>query len=151
MRQRRDQLERGALTRRGDRAWARLTGILLGYGYQPWRALIALAGVLTVSVTLALVLGGLGGLDRATERPPAGATPAASAPRVPCTTVQTVAAGLDLGTPFLPAARGSSGTCETTTEPAGEALTVARWVLQLAAWALAALFVTGFTGIVRRT
>jgi hypothetical protein len=30
-------------------------------------------------------------------------------------------------------------------------LTVARWLLQTAAWALAALFVTGFTGIVRRT
>jgi hypothetical protein len=26
-----------------------------------------------------------------------------------------------------------------------------RWVLQLAAWALAALFIAGFTGIVRKT
>jgi len=27
---------------------------------------------------------------------------------------------------------------------------VIRWVLQLVAWALAALFIVGFTGIVRR-
>jgi hypothetical protein len=146
MRQRRDQLDRGALTRRGDRAWARLTGVLLGYGYQPWRALIGLAAVLAVSVTLALALGAAGGLDRPADPPPPAP---AAAPRVPCTAVQTVAVGLDLGTPFLPAARG--GSCEATTDPAGAALTVARWVLQLAAWALAALFVAGFTGIVRRT
>jgi hypothetical protein len=147
MRQRRDQLDRGALTRRGDRAWARVTGALLGYGYQPWRALVGLAAVLAVSVALAVALGAAGGLDRPAEatRPPA----AVPAPRVPCTAVQTIAAGLDLGTPFLPAARG--GSCETTTDPAGDVLTATRWVLQLAAWALAALFVAGFTGIVRRT
>jgi len=28
---------------------------------------------------------------------------------------------------------------------------VIRWILQLVAWALAALFIAGFTGIVRRT
>jgi hypothetical protein len=28
---------------------------------------------------------------------------------------------------------------------------VSRWILQLAAWALTALFVAGFTGIVRKT
>ena len=28
---------------------------------------------------------------------------------------------------------------------------ITRWVLQLAAWALAALFIAGFTGIVRRS
>ena len=55
MQQRRDQLDRGALTRRGDRMWARLTGALLGFGYQPWRALLYLVGVLIISVGLALL------------------------------------------------------------------------------------------------
>jgi hypothetical protein len=33
----------------------------------------------------------------------------------------------------------------------GAGLTVSRWVLRTVGWALVALFVTGFTGIVRRT
>lgn len=60
MQQRRDQLERGALTDRRDRAWARVTGLLLGYGYRPSRALLYLVGVLTLSVTLTVLLGGHG-------------------------------------------------------------------------------------------
>jgi hypothetical protein len=42
MAQREDQLARGGLSML-DRSWARLTGVLLGYGHQPWRAFIALA------------------------------------------------------------------------------------------------------------
>jgi hypothetical protein len=37
MGQRQAQIDRGALTGRAERAWARLTGLTLGYGYQPWR------------------------------------------------------------------------------------------------------------------
>ena len=54
--QRRDQIARGGLART-DLWWARFTGWLLGYGYQPWRALLYLAGVLAVSVALTLPLG----------------------------------------------------------------------------------------------
>jgi hypothetical protein len=60
MQQRRDQLERGALTRIGDRVLARATGVLLGYGYQPWRALIYLVGVVLLSIVLAFGFGNLG-------------------------------------------------------------------------------------------
>jgi hypothetical protein len=34
-----------------------LTGLVLGYGYQPWRALVCLLLVLVAAVMLAVVLG----------------------------------------------------------------------------------------------
>lgn len=141
MRQRRDQLERGALTDRIDRFWARLTGLLLGYGYQPWRALLGLVGLLAVSVVLTAVLAGHGALVQ----------PVPGGPPSPCSTVDVVGVGLDLGTPFLPNIRSASTGCQLAANPTGSALAVVRWVLQLGAWALAALFVAGFTGIVRKT
>jgi len=153
--QRRDQIDLGALTRRADRWWARLTGMLIGYGYQPWRALLYLLIVFTVSVVLALVLGGSGGaLARIPDPQPtpslAGSQVSAAA-LVPCTVVQMIGKGLDIGTPFLSTSRAVSGNCETTTSTTGAALTISRWILQLTAWALAALFIAGFTGIVRKT
>jgi hypothetical protein len=39
--QRQDQIDRRVLTDRTERAWARLTKVTLGYGYQPWRALLS--------------------------------------------------------------------------------------------------------------
>ena len=155
MQQRRDQLDRGALTRRGDRVWARLTGALLGFGYQPWRALLYLVGVLALSVGLALLGATVGALDRADDLPSAAATISATAPgnalRVPCTTMQIIGVGLDLGTPFLPSAGAGAGGCAITSAATGSLLTGIRWLLQLTAWGLAALFVAGFTGIVRKT
>jgi hypothetical protein len=42
MAQNRDQIARTGV-RGWDRSWARLTGLTLGYGYQPWRALLPVA------------------------------------------------------------------------------------------------------------
>jgi hypothetical protein len=138
--QRQDQLDRRALTGASQRAWARFTGVVLGYGYRPSRALLFLAGVLAVSVILAAVLGAHGAL--AQPRLAAGLRPAA-----PCTAVQRVAVGLDLGEPLVaPAAQ-----CGTTLTSTGTALTVLRWLLEVAAWALATLFFAGFTSVIRKT
>jgi hypothetical protein len=49
------------------------------------------------------------------------------------------------------ALRVLAGSCQPTTTPAGDTLTTIPWALQLAARALAALFIAGFTGIVRKT
>lgn len=133
--QRRDQLARGDMART-DRWWTRLTGIVLGYGYQPWRALLYLLGVVAVSITLAVIFGANGAL----------AVPG-SIPR-PCTIVETVGRGLDLGLPFLP--RNPSSRCDIADNSAGATLTIATWTLQVIGWALAALFVAGFTAIVRK-
>ena len=138
--QRQDQLDRRALTGTGPRAWARFTGLVLGYGYRPSRALVFLLGVLVISVLLAILLGGHGALAQTN---PAGTAVLAT----PCTTVQRMAVGLNLGEPFVSA----DAHCETTASAAGDWLTVSRWLLQVTAWALATLFVAGFTSAVRKT
>ncbi|MFE9574549.1 hypothetical protein ACFYMW_39580 [Streptomyces sp. NPDC006692] len=140
MAQRRDQIDRGRLRRR-DRAWARFTGLALGFGYQPWRALLLLFAVLAGSVALAVVLGGPGGGLEHTAR--------ASTPTAPCSVVERVGVGLDLGLPVVKT--GAQDLCAPTGTRAGQNLTVAGWLLQLAAWAFATLFIAGFTGAVRKT
>lgn len=133
MAQRRDQLARRALTGRAERAWVRFTGFALGYGYQPWRALIGLLLVVATAVTLAV------GLD--------GSLVQAADPRLPCPVVERIAVGLDLGTPLL----NARSRCDITTSGAGQVLTVTGWLLRLLAWAFATLFIAGFTSAVRRT
>jgi hypothetical protein len=118
-----------------------------------------LVGVLVVSVAVAFGLGAAGGLAQTLDPSPTTASAANAASTAdrggvagqPCSALQLVGKGLDLGTPFLPAARSGAGSCEITATAAGDGLTIIRWILQLAAWALAALFIAGFTGIVRRT
>jgi hypothetical protein len=140
MAQRRDQIDRGGLRPR-DRAWARFTGLALGFGYQPWRALLLLLAVLAGSVALAVVLGGPGGGLEHTAR--------ASTRTTPCSVVELVGVGLDLGLPVVKT--GVADLCAPTGTRAGQTLTVAGWLLQLAAWASATLFIAGFTGAVRKT
>ncbi len=113
---------------------------MLGYGYRSSRALLFLLGVLAVSVILATVLGAHGALAQQRLAGSAWST-------APCTATQRVAVGLDLGEPLVtPAAQ-----CGTTLTGTGTALTVLRWLLEVAAWALVALFVAGFTNVVRKT
>jgi hypothetical protein len=135
MAQRRDQLHRRVLTGRAERAWVRFTGLVLGYGYQPWRALIGLLLVIAAAVTLAVVLGGRGGLAQVAD------------PALGCTVVERVGVGLDLGTPLL----STRTRCDTTTSAAGQVLVVSGWLLRLLAWGFATLFIAGFTSAVRRT
>jgi hypothetical protein len=61
MAQRDDQLTR-ADTRWRERLWGKITKVTLGYGYQPWRALLFLAAVVAISCLLAVALGSHGAL-----------------------------------------------------------------------------------------
>ena len=61
MAQRDDELAR-ADTRWPERLWGWITKVTLGYGYQPWRALLFLAAVVVASCVLAVVLGAHGAL-----------------------------------------------------------------------------------------
>ena len=140
MAQRQDQIDRGALSGRAERAWARLTGLTLGYGYQPWRALLALVAIATTAVVLAVTLGAHGGVARVNSHPAAASR---------CSAVEQVGVGLDLGLPLVKT--GVRAHCDTTASTTGQALTATGWGLQLLAWAFATLFVAGFTGIVRKT
>jgi len=140
--QRDDQLARTGTTR-AERWWGRITKVTLGYGYQPWRALLFLAAVVIVSCTLAVVLGGHGALAQTDKT----ATPGHS-----CTVVQQISVGADLNLPI-----GTSVArvdCDLTRDSASVTaawLSAAGWVLRLLAWLFAALFIAGFTSAVRKT
>jgi hypothetical protein len=136
--QRRHQVRSRALAGRGARAWTRLTGLTLGYGYQPWRALIGLLAILTASVALCLLTTGALAHTKNSPRPDTA-----------CTTVERIGVGLDLGLPLIKT--GARTQCDLTTTPAGQWLTVSSWGLQVLAWAFATLFIAGFTGAVRKT
>ncbi len=142
MTQRDDELTRAG-TRWPERLWGKITKYTLGYGYQPWRALLFLAAVVVVSCVLAVVLGAHGALAQTDKT----ATPGQS-----CTVVQQLSVGLDLNLP-VGTSLARAG-CDLTTDPASTTaawLAAAGWVLQLLAWVFAALFIAGFTSAVRKT
>lgn len=150
MAQRNDQLNRRALAAGPERAWAHLTRLTLGYGYQPWRALLLLLVIAAIAVGLALIGGSRGGLahkisaDEA-RRAIAGSVIAPS----PCTHTELVGVGLDLSLPLIKT--HARDHCTTTATKAGDLITITGWILQLCSWALATLFIAGFTGAVRKT
>jgi hypothetical protein len=142
MGQRDDQLDRTHPSR-AERLWGRITKLTLGYGYQPWKALWFLAGVLAMSGVLAVVLGAHGALAQTIKT----ATPGRS-----CTVIQQLSVGLDLNLPVGTSVARAG--CDLTTHSASVTaawLTAVGWVLRLLAWAFAALFIAGFTGAVRKT
>jgi hypothetical protein len=140
--QRRDQIRRAGLAG-SERAWGRFTGFTLGYGYQPWRALLLLLVTLAAAVILSVVGGHHGGLAQKQ------ATASSAAPAAACSTIDRIGVGLDLGTPLIKT--GARDRCQPTGTPTGQVLTVAGWVLQLLAWTFATLFIAGFTSAVRKT
>jgi hypothetical protein len=155
--QRWDQRKRGALTRRRDKVWNWVIWLLLGYGYQTWRALLALVVLLGISLVATFLLG-TEGLDRAPSASTATVAttdiqgqPVARAnggsPRVPCTHRDTALKAIDLGVPFLPT---TGEGCQATDTAAGTGLSWMWSVLHVLAWGLAALFIAGFTRIVRK-
>jgi hypothetical protein len=142
MAQRDDQLAR-ADTYWSERLWGRITKVTLGYGYQPWRALLFLAAVVVLSCVLAVVLGSHGALAQ---------TDHTATPGRPCTLVQQVSVGLDLNLPVgTSMARADCDLTKDSTSAAAAWLTAAGWVLRLLAWTFAALFIAGFSCAVRKT
>jgi hypothetical protein len=140
--QRDDQLARGE-TSRWEKPWGKITWYTLGYGYKPWRAVWGLAVVLVVSCVLAVTLGSLGALAQTDKTPHRGQA---------CTFLQKASVGLDLNLPIGKSlARDHCDLAESSASTAAATLTAASWVLQLLAWAFAALFVAGFTSAVRKT
>jgi uncharacterized protein (DUF4415 family) len=139
MAQRTDQLDRAKMTRT-ERAWGKFTGVTLGYGYQPWRALLGLLGIVILAVILNVSYGAQGGLAH---------TKASGSPGTPCSTLERVGVGLNFSVPVVNI--GAGGTCGTTQSAPGNTITISGWILQLAAWSLATLFIAGFTGVVRKT
>src|SRR5262249_35132529 len=123
--------------------WGKITKAPLGYGYQPWRALLFLAGVVVLSCVLAVVLGSHGALAQAKGTAAAGES---------CTVIQQISVGLDLNLPVgTSLARAGCGLPKNAASAAAAWLVAAGWVLRVLAWGFAALFIAGFTGAVRKT
>ena len=136
MRQRRDQLSRAGLKRR-DILWGRFTGFTLGYGYQAWRALVALLIVtLATALLMALPIGasGLSVKDH---------------PDKQCSTSDRVVLGIDTALPLVTTPVGT--TCVPRMTASGQVITGAGVTAQILGWAFATLFVAGFTSAVRKT
>jgi len=81
--QRDDQLAR-THPRWPEKLWGKITKVTLGYGYQPWRALLFLATVVTLSCVLAVALGAHGALAQTSKT---------ATPGQPCTVLQQVSVG----------------------------------------------------------
>jgi len=142
MAQRDDQLARTG-TRWPERLWGRITKVTLGYGYQPWRALLFLAAVVLASCVLAVALGAHGALAQTNKT---------ATPGQPCPLIQQVSVGLDLNLPVgTSLARAGCDLTKNAASATAAWLSAVGWVLQLLAWVFAALFIAGFTSAVRKT
>lgn len=130
----RDLLRRGRLDF-WARGWHRITGLVLGYGYRPSRALLWWAG--TVALALVLLVGVAG---------PAGLI---TAHGVRCGTADQAGLALNTSTPLVKPA-GQQDCQVNSGTPLGDVLIVAGWVIQALSWAFVTLFVAGFTGLVRK-
>jgi hypothetical protein len=118
--------------------WTRLTGLTLGYGYHPWRALIGMLAVLILAVVMCLSAGD--GLAHTNDCPTPGKA---------CSSIERINVGLNLGVPLVNT--GTQTTCGITNTSSGHHLIIAGWILHALAWAFATLFIAGFTAAVRKT
>ena len=140
--QRDDQLARTD-TSWSERLWGRITKVTLGYGYQPWRALLFLAAVVALSCVLAVALGSHGALATTDKTRHQGQ---------PCTMVQQVSVGLDLNLPMgTSVARAKCDLTQDSASATAAWLSAGGWVMRVLAWVFAALFIAGFTSAVRKT
>jgi hypothetical protein len=99
-------------------------------------------GVVITAVVLAVTLGSHGALAHPQNpKNPAAATAS-------CTVAERVAVGLEVGSPFLDT--HARDFCITTSSATGIGLSYSIWGLQLLTGAFAALFIAGFTSIVRK-
>ncbi|WP_432902018.1 hypothetical protein ACQP1S_00635 [Micromonospora matsumotoense] len=135
--QRKHQIDSHTLTGRSTRLWARTTGFLLGYGYQPWRTLVGLLAVAVVSIVLCLT------------SPALVHTKNNPRPGTPCRTAERIGVAIDLSVPLIKT--NARNQCDIAGTADGDRLAIMGWLLQALAWAFATLFVAGFTGAVRKS
>lgn len=134
--QRRDQLARAGLSK-SARAWGWFTWITLGYGYQPWRALVWLTGVIATAVLLSVFWLGPIGL----EQPVPAVAEAAT-----CPWTERVEYAFSTTMPLIT----TEPLCHTKLDSAGQALKFTGWALSLLAALLLTLFIAGFTNVIRK-
>lgn len=126
-----------------------LWGLLAGYGYRTRRTALFLVMLLALSGTLGLVAGQwwpAGGSHVVAEDPASYSKDVGQE----CSSIELVGLGLDRGLPFLRS--GLQDRCDVNTEVGGgQVVTALFWIIEILVWALAALMIAGFTGLVRRS
>ena len=138
--QRDDQVKRGTLTGRA-KAWARFTKLALGYGYQPWRALIGVSGILLIAfLVTSFVPGALAVVTTSTAHKLISTR---------CTGIQTFQIAVDMTIPLVSTSARSP--CHLTSTAGGQIVASIGMFLTFAGWALTALFAAGFTRAIRQT
>lgn len=105
---------------------ARLSKLLTGYGYNSWRSLIGLSALIVIAVLVSLFCD-------------------SSFSGSGCHWITRLAFGLEWSIPIIFTSPPSG--CS----PRGSALILASWIIKISGWVLTTLFVTGFTGIIRKT
>jgi hypothetical protein len=125
---------------RVDRCWNRILRGTIRYGYQSSRALLWLAATLAIAIAVAVPAG-----VQSVAVHPAGT----STPGTRCSTIEQIGLAATVAVPLINT--GVSVPCAFDTHQHwGQALTAIGWLLQLAGWTFATLFVAGFTGIIRK-
>lgn len=133
-----DLRRRGGLGGRWRTLMHTAGGVFIGYGHRPFRALGFLAGVCVLAMVVVLVAG-LAGL---VVRPGMGGGG--------CSPAEGFGMAVDIAVPVLK--NGGGKGCEIATATfSGQAVYVARYLLQVLGWAFATLFVAGYTGLVRKS
>lgn len=136
--QQRDLRARGQLGGPVTKMWHRISGLTIGYGYRPGRALLGL--LLTIIITNGVVFtaAATGHTAHAQDRPPGA-----------CTLLEHVGLAADLAVPLIKT--GGEQRCEfISATPGSEWFIATGWLTQFLGWAFATLFVAGFTGLVRK-
>jgi hypothetical protein len=145
--QQQDLYHRGELGGRLVKGGHWLWGALAGYGYRSSRAVLAFLLALAIAAGLGVAAGhtsiGPGRYVTAHTRQ-------ARNPDTPCSLVEQIGIGIDRSLPLAPAGIGNR--CDfDTSSPVGQAFTASTWVLQALVWTLAALTITGYFGLIRKT
>ncbi|TDB91108.1 hypothetical protein E1264_02930 [Actinomadura sp. KC216] len=143
-----DLLAGGRRLSRAERLRLHVLRIVLGYGYQTWRALAGLALTVAATVVLTVVAAQTTGAVQVPARP--GTAPAARSEVQHCQFVDQVGLGIELAIPVLSTTRRTR--CNLVASSDREQWIVAAgWVPQFLGWAFATLFVAGYTKLIRRT
>lgn len=135
--QQRDLRKRGEPGHRGQRLLHAASGLFIGYGHKPWRALGFLAWVCALAVGLLFTAHAFG----IAVRPGPG--------NAPCSLAEVLGAAIDTSVPILKTGGGTR--CEIAANTGlAQALYLGGYVVQAMGWAFATLFVAGYTGLIRR-
>src|SRR5664280_1916515 len=129
------------------RSYLKALRLVVGYGYQTWRALIGLLVILVAGAGLGL---GAGHTRSSPTQYVATHTRATASPGTACSAVEQVGLGVDLSLPVIKTNTRARCDLDSTSRP-GQWFTVGSWILLVLSWAAATLVVAGYTGVVRRT